>query len=182
MLEYLKFGTYVKKHLFSENIPFGTKAVLILLMSAFFAKKSAFFRKNRTFTQSNSVKDILVVFSFCKRKGYSLWKCKFYRLCVRNSAFGLLQIGHKSGKWQWRHNLTTWRHRNFFWHCFVFLVTFSYWFKFYINIITDSGVTTIYFYKRLTRTLTDIWTLGRIMDTKFGTDVSNKLFLLLREN
>ena len=30
--------------------------------------------------------------------------------------------------------------------------------------------------------MTDIWTLGRIIDTKSGTDVSNKLFLLLREN
>ena len=36
----------------SENIPFSTKTSLILLMSAFFCKKSAFFGKINTFTQS----------------------------------------------------------------------------------------------------------------------------------
>ena len=42
----------------------------------------------------------------------------------------MLQIGHKLKKKQWRHNLPIWRHRQFFWRCFVFLVKFSYWFKF----------------------------------------------------
>ena len=40
---------------------------------------------------------------------------------------------------------------NFFWHCFVSLVRFSYWSKFHVNIITGSGVMTILVYKRLTR-------------------------------
>ena len=44
------------------------------------------------------------IFSFCKVKGYYYWKCKFYDLCVRDPASGLLQIGYKSEKWQWRHN------------------------------------------------------------------------------
>ena len=39
----------------------------------------------------------------------------------------------------------------FFWRCFVSLVKFSYWSKFHVNIITGSGVMTIFFYKGLTR-------------------------------
>ena len=38
-----------------------------------------------------------------------------------------------------------------FWRCFVSFVNFSYCSKFYSNIITDSGVTVIFFYKGLTR-------------------------------
>ena len=70
---------------------------------------------------------------------------------------------------------------------FVSLVTFSYWSKFHINIITGSGVMTISFYKGLTRNpeigntpvwvLPNIWRLGRVMDTKFGTNVSNRMLL-----
>ena len=39
----------------------------------------------------------------------------------------------------------------FFWHCFVSLVKFSYWSKFHVNIITGSGIMTIFFYKGLIR-------------------------------
>ena len=62
---------YVSKHTHSvsENIPLGTKALLILLMlaffckkSAFFCKKSAFFGKNSTFTQLSSVTAVLEIF------------------------------------------------------------------------------------------------------------------------
>ena len=75
----------------------------------------------------------------------------------------------------------------FFWYFFVSIVTFSYWSKFHINIITGSGVMTISFYKGLTRNpeigntpvwvLPNIWRLGRVMDTKFGTNVSNRMLL-----
>ena len=45
-----------------ENIPFSTKAFLILLMSAIFWKKSAFFFsffwKSNTFTQSNGLRAV----------------------------------------------------------------------------------------------------------------------------
>ena len=64
---------------------------------------------------------------------------------------------------------------------------FSYWSKFHANIITDSGVMTIFFYKGLTRNpkigntpvwvLPNIWRLGQVGDTKFGTSVSNKMLL-----
>ena len=42
------------------------------------------------------------VFSFCKITITRLLFLKFYRLCVRNPASGLLQIGYKLKKWQWR--------------------------------------------------------------------------------
>ena len=60
MLETWHVGTY--KHLVSENIPFRTKAPLLLLISASFCKKSAFFGKNSTFTQSNNVTAALEIF------------------------------------------------------------------------------------------------------------------------
>ena len=74
---------------------------------------------------------------------------------------------------------------NFFWLCFAFLVTFSNWSKFHIN--TGCGVMTISFYKGLARNpkirntrvciLPNIWRLGRVKNTKFGTNVSNKMLL-----
>ena len=74
-----------------------------------------------------------------------------------------------------------------FWRCFVSFVKFSYWSKFHINIIAGSGILTIFFYKGLTRNpeigntpvwvLSNIWRLGRVMDTKFGTNVSNRMLL-----
>ena len=75
----------------------------------------------------------------------------------------------------------------FFWRCFVSLGKFSYWSKFHANIISGSGVMTIYFYKGLTRNpeigntpiwvLPNIWRLGQFRHTKFRTDVSNKMLL-----
>ena len=38
-----------------------------------------------------------------------------------------------------------------FWRYFVSLVKFSYWSKFHFNILTGSGIMTIFFYKGLTR-------------------------------
>ena len=87
-------------------------------------------------------------------------------------------------------DVTIFRHDvnvNFFWRCFVSLVKFSYWSKFHVNIITGSGVMTIFFYKWLTRNpeigntpvwvLPNIWRLGWVRDTNFGTNVSNKMLL-----
>ena len=68
------------------------------------------------------------------------------------------------------------------WRYFVGLVKLSYWSKFHVNIITGSGIMTIFFYKRLTRNpeiwiLPNIWRLGQVMDTKFGANVSNRMLL-----
>ena len=74
-----------------------------------------------------------------------------------------------------------------FWRCFAFLVSFSYWSDFYVNIITGSGIMTIFFYKGLIRNpeienipawvLSNIWRLEQVMDNKFGTNVSNRMLL-----
>ena len=62
-----------------------------------FADVSRFFCcKSSNFTQSNSMRAVLEifgsVFSFCKVKGYYKWKCKYYKLWIRNLASGLLRI------------------------------------------------------------------------------------------
>ena len=108
-------------------------------------------------------------------------------LCVQNPASRLLQIDQKSERWQWHHNVPTWRQRQRQQLCFVFLVKFSYWSKFHVNIITGSGIMTIFFYKGLTRNqeigntlvsvLPNIWRLGRLIDTKFGMNVSKRMLL-----
>ena len=66
----------------------------------------------------------------------------------------------------------------------VFLLKLSCWFKFHVNIITGM---TISLYKGLTGNpeigntsvwvFPSIWRLGRVRDTKFGTNVSNKMLL-----
>ena len=48
----------------SENIPFSTNTLLIVLMPVFSCKKLEFFDKNGIFTQSNSVRAVLVAFYF----------------------------------------------------------------------------------------------------------------------
>ena len=75
----------------------------------------------------------------------------------------------------------------FLWRCFVSLVKFSYWTKCHVNIITGSGIMTIFFCKGLTRNpeignthvsvFPNIWRLGQVMDNKFGTNVSNRMLL-----
>ena len=87
----------------------------------------------------------------------------------------------KFRKWKWRHNFPTWRQSQSFWRCFVSLV------KFHVNIITSSWIMTIFFHKGMTRNpeigntsvwgFPNIWRLGRVMDTKFGTSVFDRILL-----
>ena len=75
----------------------------------------------------------------------------------------------------------------FFWCCLASLISFSYFSKFHENIITVSGVMTIFFYKGFTRNpeientpvwfLPNIWRLRQVRDTKFATNVSNEMLL-----
>ena len=69
----------------------------------------------------------------------------------------------------------------FFWRCFIFLVKFSYWSKFHVNIITGSGVMTLTRNSEIGNTtiwiLPNIWRLERVRDTKFGKNVSNEMLL-----
>ena len=150
--------------------------------------KISIFCKNSTFTQSNSVRVRFFssVFSFCRIKRYSLWKCKFYRLYIQNPASGLLQIGHKMED----NDVTICGHdviMKLFWCCVVSPVKFSFWSKFHGSIITGSGVMAIFFYKGLTRNpeikntfvwvLPNIYRLGQVRDTKFGMNIFNQMLL-----
>ena len=108
-------------------------------------------------------------------------------MCVWNPTSRLLQIGHKLEKCQWRPNFTTWHHFQIFLTLFYWSCKVCYWSKFHVNIMTGSGVMTISFYKRLTRNPeirnTPVWVfsnickLGQVKNTKFGTNLSNKMSL-----
>ena len=75
----------------------------------------------------------------------------------------------------------------FFRSCFVFLVKFSYWSKFHVNIITGSGVMTVSFIRDWPKIwkseippsgfcpISGDW--GGVRDTKCGTNVSIKMLL-----
>ena len=122
-------------------------------------------------------------------KGSSYWKHNFCRLYVQNPASRLLQIGQKSEKWQWRHNLPTWRQRQIFlmlfcFSCFSSLVTgpsfmsisslvLELWHFSFIRGLTRNPEiknTTVWVFP-------NIWRLRWVMDTKFGTNVSNRMLL-----
>ena len=127
-----------------------------------------YFTLSSWFSLNNS--ETVKVFIFCKIISYYLWKYKFYRPCVQHLASRLLQISNK-----------------LFSCCHVSFVKFSYWSKFYVNIITGSIVKRSFLYKRLAWNpeigniliwiLLDIWRLRQIRYTKFGTNVSNKMLL-----
>ena len=119
------------------------------------------------------------VFSFCKisftDNGSRIWLPDCSKFTVN---------------WKHGHDITILRYDViviFFWRCSVFLVKFSYWSKFHVNIITGSGVMAIFFYQGLTRNLemgnTIVWLLANIWRLEwegnniFGTKVSNKMLL-----
>ena len=129
-----------------------------------------------------------------------------WELCYR--FFGFAFSFCKTGDYYWKHNfwppdcsklaknpkndndVIVFRHDvivKIFWHGLVSLAKFSYWSKFHINIITGSGIMSIFFYKGLTRNpeirntpvwvFPNIWRLGRVMGTTFGANVSNRMLL-----
>ena len=152
-------------------------------MLAFFAKNQHFVAKIvplfKAIVWELCNKFFSYIFSFCKIKGCYYWKYKFYNLCVRDPASGLLQIGYKSKKWQWRHNSRSFI--NFFWPYSISLVNFSDWPKFHVNTMSEVDQ------KGLTRNLeivnTPVWVLPSILrlrqvrDAEFGPNVSNKVLL-----
>ena len=58
----------------------------------------------------------------------------------------------------------------FYCNCFDVFVKFTYWFNFYVNISTGSGVASVL-------VLAIIWRLGKVRDTKFDTDITNEMLL-----
>ena len=102
-------------YIVSKSKPFSTKALLILLMSAFFVCKiSVFLGENGilVFLGENTTRKLAIN-----------WKNN------NNSQFADMT-------WSWFFF--------FFWHCQVSLIEFIYWFKFHDSIMTGSGVMTIF--------------------------------------
>ena len=102
----------------------------------------------------------------------------------------LLECSKLTINWKNDIDVTILRHDfiiTFFRPCFLSLVKFNYCSKVHVNIFTGSRVITVYFYKGLTRNpeignisvwvLPKIWSLEKVRDTKFGTDVSDKMLL-----
>ena len=100
------------------------------------------------------------------------------------SSFWIAPNGHTLEKWQRCHNFWHDMTSSNFWRCFVSLVKFTYWSKFHVNIITGSEVMTNFFLRDWPEigntpvwVLPNIWILGRVRDTKFGMNASNKMLL-----
>ena len=100
----------------------------------------------------------------------------------------MIQIGYKSEKTQWSHNLLRWPSSPFFFDVAVFLLSILVTSPSLISIsLTGSRVMTIFVYKGLTRNpeigntriwvFPYIWRLERVKNTKFGTNVPNKMIL-----
>ena len=124
-------------------------------MSAFFWKKLAFFSKNipllKAIVWGLRWKFFSSVFSFVIKK---ITVTENVTFAVSMSGIqppdcSKLAKNPKNGN-----DITILWHDvkvKYFWRCFVFLVKFSSWSKFHVNIITGSGIMTIFFYKGLTR-------------------------------
>ena len=121
-----------------------------------FLQKLAFLLQKSIFTQSNSVRDVLEVFQVCFHFLYKKKVTVTENITFAESVSGIWSSEcSKLAKNPERDNdVTISRHDfnvKFSWRCFVSLVKFSYWSKIHVNIITGSGIITIFFYKVLTR-------------------------------
>ena len=132
------------------------------------------------------MKAVLEIFQFCI-KGYCLWKCKFSHTMCPELGFQIASNWQYIGKITITSQLADMTSLPIFWRWRVSFVNFSYWSKFHVNIITGSRVMIICLYKGLTRysifgntpvwVLPNNWRLGRVSDTKFGTNISNEMLL-----
>ena len=138
-----------------------------------------------------------------------IWSIKLtkpeLRFCAgSNPACGVLEMRDDEDLWQWsrleiRLNTFRWStipQKQFiiiiiiitsssnFWCCHASLVKFIYWYKFHVNIMTGSGIMTIFVYKGLIRNpeirntlswdLPNICRLGQVRNIKFGTNAFHK--------
>ena len=164
------------------------------MISAFFWEKNQHFSgKNSTFPQNNSVRAVLdifsSVFSFFKIKVTGIENVSLADYVSRNqlsdcSESAMNQENNNNVTICWRDVIVNLLERFFVWFLFV---NFSYWFKFYVNILTGSGVMTIFFFEGLTRNLEigniivwdflNIWRLGKASNIKFARNISNEIIL-----
>ena len=140
------------------------RALLILLMSAFF------FGKDSTFTQSNTVR----VCYRCFSSAFSFCEVTINEhISVTNYVYEIRLLNCFKSTINRKNNNDVricWQDIVVSFFDVILFVKFSYWPKFYVNIITGSGVVTIFFYKELSRipeigntlawVLPNIWRLG----------------------
>ena len=136
-------------HVVSENIPFSTK-VLILLMSAFFCKKNQHFLVKIVPLLKARVWELCwrffsFFFSVFVRQKITIIENVGFIDCIRNlaSSCSKLAINWQNNKGVticWHDVVTT-----IVWQFFVSLVKFSCMSKIHVNIITGSGVMPIFF-------------------------------------
>ena len=170
-------------YLVSEYIPFSTEALLILLMSAFFCKKSTVLGNGRV--MGELCKRFFFFFSVFVREMITVSENVSFTnqlSRIRLPDCSKLAINRKNDSdiiICWHDNII-----KFFWCYFASLVKFSYWSKFQVNIITSSRVTFIRDWPEICKigntpiwVLPNIWGLGQVRDIKFGTDVPNKMLL-----
>ena len=121
-------------------------------MSAFFCKKLAFFFPKKYLyskqQSENCVRDFLLLFSVFVRKRVTITE----NITFTDSVSGIWpsDCSELTKNKKNDNEVTIFRHDvnvKFFSRYFVFLVKFSYWSKFHVNIITGSGVMKIFFYK-----------------------------------
>ena len=121
-------------------------------MSAFFLQKISLFRKNVTFRRSNILRAVLDIFSLCSQflqdKRVSVLVLQTKR---PESDFWIAPNWPTIRKITMTSQFSDMTSSSMFLVFCVFLVNFSYWSKFHVNIITGSGVMTIFCYKGLSR-------------------------------
>ena len=111
-------------------------------------------------------------------KGFYKWKCKFYRLCIWNPASGLLKIGNKLEKWQCRHNFFDITSSSNFFDVVLFLfssLATGLSFMSVPSLVLELWNSEIG--NNPAWVLPNIWRLGQVRDTKFSTNISNKMLL-----
>ena len=130
---------------------------LIVLMSPFFCIKLRTFDKNSAYTPRNSMRAVSQVFksffSFCKVKVKNYY---YENVSIRNHASGIWLSNCSKLVISWKIiNGVTIRQNGVsaknFQSFYVFLNRVSYWSKFHVNIITSSGVSTVFMYEEFSR-------------------------------
>ena len=121
-----KFGPLVHTRNCRENISFGTKALLILLILAFFSKTQLSWQKY--YLQSKQYCENYVQFfvQFLQDNGLLLKKIEVLQSIVHNPASGQLQLSPNLEILQPRHNYLSCRHsQTFLTLSFFSIVKFS---------------------------------------------------------
>ena len=137
-----------RKYTFQCPGPFNFADVSIFLQKiCVFLPKKQIYSKQQC---ESCVRDFLVLFSVFVRQKVTITE----NITYADSVSGIQPLNKLARNPKNDNDVTIFQHDvivKCFRRSFVSLVTFSYWSKFHVNIITGSGIITIFFYKGLTR-------------------------------